>query len=283
MTSPLGPIKCQEASIFSSGNIMLKSVFSLKRMAVMLSLAVLSACGGSGTSSTNGSTPTANALPGGIWTGGDSVSGLGITGIVDEAGDFHFIRSDGTQYVGTATTSGNSISASFGGVTQFGTAFADGSTHGTGTLMGTIAQRSSITASTQFTTDGGTGTSGSISLSFNSIYNAGSSLASISGNYTEPTSGDIISVGTGGALSWQDAASGCVGNGMISIINATYNAYQVQFSYGNCTGAAAVLNGVQFTGLATLDNTVSPEQALVAVSGQGGGLNYSLVLVLNHD
>jgi hypothetical protein len=262
---------------------MLKSGSSLKSIAVTLSLTVLSACGGSGTSGTNGSTPTANASPGGIWTGGDSVSGLGITGIVDEAGNFHFIRSDGTQYVGTAATSGNSISASFAGFTEFGDQFPDGSTHGTGTLMGTIAPRSSITATTQFTTDAGTGTSGAITLNFNALYNAGSSLSAISGNYTEPTSGDIISVGTGGALSWQDAASGCVGSGMISIINATYNAYQVQFSYGNCTGAAAVLNGVQFSGLATLDNSSSPEQALIAVSGEGGALNYSLVLVLNHN
>jgi hypothetical protein len=260
------------------------SFSSLKGIAVILSLTALSACGGSGTSSTAGSTPTVNALPGGIWTGGDSVSGLGITGIVDEAGDFHFIRSDGVQYVGTAATSGNSITASFAGIAQFdGVTFPDGSTHGTGTLMGTIAQRSSITASTQFLTDAGTSISGSITLTFNSVYNAGSSLAAISGNYTEPTSGDVISMTTGGALGWQDAASGCVGNGMISIINANFNVYQVQFSYGGCTGAAAVLNGVQFSGLATLDNSESPEQALIAVSGQGGGLNYSLVLVLNHN
>src|SRR5665213_2712223 len=249
------------------------SFSSLKGIAVILSLTALSACGGSGTSSTARSTPTVNALPGGMWTGGDSVSGLGITGIVDEAGDFHFIRSDGTQYVGTAATSGNAISANFAGFTEFADAFADGSTHGTGTLMGTIAQRSSINATTQFLTDDGTSTSGTITLTFNSLYNAGSSLAAISGNYTEPTSGDVISVTTGGALSWQDAASGCVGNGMISIINANYNAYQVQFKYGGCTGQAAVLNGVQFSGLATLDNSESPEQALIGVSGQGGGFD----------
>src|ERR1700686_1054554 len=155
---------------------------------------LISACGGGGNTSTDIGGMTMNALPGGIWTGTESNTGLSVTGIVDEAGEFHFIRSDGTQYVGTATTTGAAISASFDGYAPFGTTFADGSTHGMGTLSGTINERVSISSTTQFRTDNGTSSSGTLSLTFDSLYNFASSLATISGNYTDPKSGDVISI-----------------------------------------------------------------------------------------
>jgi hypothetical protein len=243
---------------------------------------LVSACGGGGGNSSGTATMT-NASPGGIWTGTESTTGLSITGIVDEAGAFHFIRSDGVQYVGNAHTSGDAISGTFNGYTPFGGTFADGSTQGSGTLSGTIQERVSISITTQFQTANGTSANGTLSLTFNTLYDVASALATISGNYTDPNSGDVISITSSGAATWQDAATGCVGNGSISIINATYNAYLVQFSYGNCTGGAAILNGVQFSGLGTLDNAVSPEQAIVGVTGQTNGTTYAQVLTLNRS
>jgi len=70
-------------------------------------------------------------------------------------------------------------------------------------------------------------------------------------------------------------------NGTASVINATYNAYKVTFDYANCVGQASVLNGVQFSGLATLDNTVVPERIIAGVTGQSGNVKYSVVLQLN--
>jgi hypothetical protein len=122
-----------------------------------------------------------------------------------------------------------------------------------------------------------------LSLSFNSLYNTASSLATISGNYTDPSSGDVIAINSNGAITWQDPATGCVGNGTVSIIDATYNAYRVQFDYANCTGQAAVLNGVQFSGLASLNTTASPQQAVAGVTGQAGGVTYSIVITLNRS
>jgi len=75
----------------------------------------------------------------------------------------------------------------------------------------------------------------------------------------------------------QDPNTQCVVNGTVSIINASYNAYRVQYSYANCTGSAATLNGVQFSGLGTLDNTVSPERAIVGVTGQSGSTKLAIV------
>jgi hypothetical protein len=243
---------------------------------------LFSACGGGGDSIHIGGM-TINVSPGGIWTGTESSTGLSVTGIVDETGEFHFIRSDGTQYVGTATTTGTAISATFDGYTPFETTFADGSTHGTGTLSGTINERASISISTQFRTDKGTISSDSLSLTFDSLYNFASSLATISGTYTDPKSGDVISVTGAGDVTWQDASTGCVGNGTISIINGNYNAYRVAFTYGNCTGGAAALNGVQFSGLVTLDNKLNPVQAIIGVTGQANGTTYALVLTLNRS
>lgn len=158
--------------------------------------------------------------------------------------------------------------------------FPDGATHGTGSLSGTVQERASLSGSTQFTTDLGAKSSSGISLTLDNLYNTASSLNAISGVYTDPQSGDVISVSGAGDVFWQDAASGCTANGTVSIIDPAYNAYRVRFSYGNCTGEAAVLNGVPFSGLGTLDTTVSPAQAIIGVTGQAGGTKYALVLVV---
>jgi len=239
----------------------------------------LSACGGGGG---NGGSdiitppPVTNASPGGIWRGTESTTGLQVVGLVDEAGEFHFIRSDDVQYVGTATVSGNSVSANFDGFTQVGTVFTDQSTHGTGTVSGTVAARSSLTLNTQFKTDAGTSTSGSLNLTFDTLYNRASALATIAGNYS--SNGSVVTVNSDGSIFSQSPTTGCVVNGTVSIISATYNAYKVQFSYASCTGQSAFLNGLQFSGMATLDNTQSPEDAIVGATAKSGNVEYAVVL-----
>lgn len=256
----------------------------LARFLAVCVFVLLVSCGGGGGYGSGGNTPPpTNASPGGIWNGTESVSGLQVTGLVDESGDFHFIRSDGVQYVGTAVTSGNSLSASVNGYTPFGTAFPDGSTHGTGTVSGTISARVSITANTSFKTDSGTVTNGTLNLTFNQLYDQPSALATIAGNYTDTSSGDTVSIDAAGVITAQDANTGCVINGNVTIINASYNAYGVQVTYANCLGAAAVLNGVTLKGLATLDTNTNPVQAIAGVTGSAGGLTYAIVYVLNHQ
>jgi hypothetical protein len=46
-------------------------------------------------------------------------------------------------------------------------------------------------------------------------------------------------------------------------------------------GQASALNGVQLTGVATLDNTVVPERLIAGVTGQSSNVMYSVVLQLN--
>jgi hypothetical protein len=64
------------------------------------------------------------------------VTGLDTVGLVDELGDFNFIRADGVQFVGTALTAVNDVVADLEGITAFGHTFPDASTHGTGTFSG---------------------------------------------------------------------------------------------------------------------------------------------------
>jgi len=254
-----------------------RHVARVQPLAVLL---LLSSCGGGGY---GGGTNPQNASPGGIWNGMDSDSTLSVTGIIDESGHMRFIRADGIQYVGTVVTSGNSISANFDGYMPFGSSFSDGSTHETGMLSGTISARVSITASTQSTTDKGAVSKGTLALTFNPLYNQASSLAAIAGNYVEAGSSTAVSIDANGAIFSQDASTGCVVNGNATIINASYNAYAVQATYASCTGSAAVLNGITFTGLATLDTSVTPMQLVAGVTGSGGGVTYAVVYTLTHQ
>lgn len=257
---------------------------SLRYALLSTSVFVMNTCGGGGSSSDSGTTTTtANASPGGIWRGTESVTGLEILGLITESGKFHFIRADGVQYVGTASTSGSSISANFEGFTPFGMSWSDGSTHGTGSTSGTIQARSSITGTTQFRTDAGTATNGTGNLTFDALYDRASSLETLSGNFMDSTTGVVVTVNSNGSAFAQNPATGCVMNRSVSIINASYNAYRVEFSYASCHGQAAALNGVQFSGIATLDNTVSPERGVVGVTGQSGGTRYAVVSTLTRS
>jgi hypothetical protein len=252
-------------------------------LAMSGAILVLAGCGGSGDGggTVGANPPASNASPGGIWRGNESVSGLQVVGIVDESGNFHFIRGDNVQYTGTATVSGTSLQGSIDGIVPLGFVFADGSAHGTGTITATVQARKSITAATQFKTDNGTSNSGTLNLTFDALYNRPSSLATLSGNFTNTANNVVVTVGTNGSLFSQDAKTGCVLNGTAGVSNASYNAYKIQFDYASCTGSAAALNGVQFSGLGTLDNTVAPERILVGATGKSGNVEYSVVIQLN--
>jgi hypothetical protein len=252
---------------------------------------LLAGCGGgSGAADNQCGSGCANQTPtqglAGVWSGTDAGTGLAINGIIDESGYFHFVRADGVQYVGTATATNNSISANIDGYQPIGQTFSDGSTSGSGSISGSLSLRISMQLTDQFVTANGTSTSGSVSLTFNNWSYAGgtASLATVSGNYTDQSSGDVVSITSAGDVTWQDATTGCVGNGTISVTNPNNSVYQVQFSYANCQGQYASLNGGQFTGLAALNPSVSPMQAIVAVTGQAAGQPmYALSFVLNRN
>ena len=92
-----------------------------------------------------------------------------------------------------------------------------------------------------------------------------------------------MSVSSSGAITSQDPVTFCVVNGRVSIIDAMNNAYAVTYEYSSCTGASAVLNGMQFSGLATLNNGSNPVQAIIAVTGEAASTPLALVLTLDRQ
>jgi len=240
---------------------------------------MLFACNGTSDNDNGGSTINASAT--GIWSGSDSVSGLGITAFIDSAGQATFIRADGVQFDGAVQVSGNTLAVTVTGYADFPMAFSDGSTYGIGTINGTVTTGSTLSATLDFTTNGNTAVSGSWSLTFEALSNNSSSTSAVSGNYTDSTTGAVLSITSAGALTEQNSNNSCVLNGSISTSDSTHDIYEVAYSFADCTGTYATLNGVQFTGLASLNTNSSPAQLTIAVAGASATAKYALVSTLN--
>lgn len=91
----------------------------------------------------------------------------------------------------------------------------------------------------------------------------------------------VVNVNANGVIFSQDASTGCVINGQVSIIDSRYNAYRVQYSYSSCVAANAFLNGTTMRGIATLDNTAPPDEFIIAgVTGTAGSTRVAIVHVL---
>jgi hypothetical protein len=231
-------------------------------------------------SDSSGSTTTTESATG-LWNGTDSATGLTIAAVINSTGQADFIRSDGTQFVGTVQVSGDNIAASLGVYVDFGSQFADDSTHGLGTLSGTVTSGGTLTANVSYTTDAGTAVSSVWSLTYDTLSTTAASLSSISGSYTDGTTGAAVSISGAGQMTSQDSSTGCVLNGTISASTGGIDAYLVTYTYESCGGTAAVLNGVAFSGLAVFDPNVSPAQLIIGVSGQSGATYYGIVSYLN--
>jgi len=244
-----------------------------------LLLILLGGC--TGTSDDTGSSTTTNQSAVGIWSGTDSATGLAVTAIVNSSGESEFLRSDGVQFAGTAQVSGSSLAVAVDGYSNFTTTFSDGTTTGVGTISGTVTTSTTMTASLTFTTSGGTAIAGNWTLSYNALSTLASSLATVSANYTDGTTGATVSIDGVGDVNSQDASTGCVLNGTISTSDTAYDIYQISFTYKNCTGSYAALNNVEMTGLAVLDTGVSPQQIVIAVTGQSSSGSYGITSDLN--
>jgi hypothetical protein len=229
----------------------------------------------------SGSSSTTNASATGVWSGSDSVSGLSLTAFINSGGQATFIRSDGVQFDGTAEVSGSTIAVTVTGYTPFPQTFGDGSTYGIGTVNGTVTTGSTISATLDFTTNGNTAISGTWSLTYQAQSTNPSSTSVVSGNYTDASTGAVLSVTSAGALTEQNSSNSCVLNGSISTADSTTNVYEVAYTFEDCTGTYSTLNGVQFTGLASLNTSVSPAQLIMAVAGANSTSKYAIVSTLN--
>lgn len=233
-------------------------------------------CGGGGGSAAPSAPPPVNVSPGGFWSGVDATGGE-ILAVVTETGRFHLLTLDDmSQGSGIMSVSnGNNISGSFQLVTQLGFMFQDGTTLANCTLSGTVAERQTMTVTANCTTTAGLQEQATATLSYDATYERDSSLATIAGNFQGIN--DVLNIAGDGTIFGQDPVLGCVVNGQVSIINSAFNAYDFEFTYRNCLGQAANLNGSSFSGIAALDNTVNPEVLIVTATGDVTGVLVSFI------
>jgi hypothetical protein len=117
--------------------------------------------------------------------------------------------------------------------------------------------------------------SGSISLTFNPIYNQGGALSRIAGNWQDVETGQIINVNSAGVVFSQEAATNCVINGQVSTINTAFNACSVTYTFSNCRFPYNLQNNTTATGLAFVDSSVTPNRAYFAGQYRVGNTAYT--------
>ena len=182
----------------------------------------------------------------------------------------HFIDEDLRQGAGILNVSnGNEVDSIFHFVTQPGSTFPDGTTSANCTLSGTVSERQNMTVTVSCMTVAGLHNQITATLKYEALYERDSSLATIAGNFQGVK--EVLNIAGDGTIFSQDAGTGCVANGQVSIIDSNFGAYDFEFMYSNCVGQSAVLNGSSFVGIALLDDTVMPEALDVAAIGDMDG------------
>ena len=258
---------------------------------LILASTSLCACGGAGVTNQVATLPP---TLGGIWRGQIATpagtSAVGFMVVAEDGRFFSAVQNAGTDCsdvaLGTLTIAGNAFSGSgYFGIIDYMTdigvqvdcSFADGSVSGTIDVSGAVTPRTSMTMTTEDTTSLGTALpSATGQVTFDATYNSGSSLSKVAGNWRLST-GAVLNINADGVLFSQDAANGCVLNGHVSIINASYDVYAVSAIYSNCGAAASALNGLTATGLMTKDDTVTPN---VLYTGYSLTLSDGQVLII---
>jgi len=251
-----------------------RSLFTLAALAPLIAAGCMSS-----TDSGGGNGPTTQSATG-VWSGTDSVSGLGLTALINAAGQAMFIRADGMLFTGTVQVDGSNLALSVDGYPDFAQLFSDGSDYGIGTLNGNVTSGSSITATLSFMTSNNTAITGDWSLNYEALSDDGSSTTAISGNFTDHVTATAYSISTTGALSGQNQSNGCTLSGSVSSADSMHDLYEITYTYANCTGTYAALNGVQLSGLATLNSMLSPAQITLALTGATASDHFGLVATL---
>ncbi len=225
----------------------------------------------------------ASPSPGGVWLGEDS-DGTQLVALVTETGRFQLLDENEFQGSGILTVAVNGeISASFEMLAPLGGSFPNGGIYADCSLSGFVVARATVDGSVVCTARG-TGsaqTTVSVGLSYQALYDLGSDLATFAGTWTTASNpgSDVVNVDSMGVISGQDGSgSGCVYSGQVAIIDARFNAYDVEWTYASCTGPSAALDGATFSGIGTIDNTIMPAEFILGATGIARFNSVSLVL-----
>jgi hypothetical protein len=151
-----------------------------------------------------------------------------LAGVVTEDGQARFVDENSTQYiVSDISGTDGDITLDFTAVAQFGFTFLDGSTVSTGSLTGTIVEGTSLEGEYSVAT----GESGTVSMTYNAIYERDSSFEKLAGMWDEEFG--VLTFDADGSFFEQDSF-GCVFDGQAEIIDAQYNAYALSMTVSLC-------------------------------------------------
>ena len=223
----------------------------------------LAGCGGGGGGNgapTTQTPPPANAQsPGGAWFVLDSNS-KPVLLYISEAGDVRSIFDVAAVTAGptfgagsidiTGTDSINGVLLA-SGILPFpgGSAPVDLSC----TLSGTVRERASLTVHIVCSDNSAIVYDENFTMTPQPGYDTGSSLDAIAGNYTlmfSPATNMLNIVADGTLFGMYDNGANCMVNGVVSIIDANYSFFDVEWTMTSCTDPIGIYEGAVMTGFA---------------------------------
>jgi hypothetical protein len=222
-------------------------------LAILFSLS-LSACGGGGGGAPAPVVPVVvNEDANGIWEGTftDGAAAFAIGGLIYEGTIIALSTEANALYVGTYSVVGDNFTASVT-VYEIG-----GTVLGTASLVGVVTEQSqlSLTYTTSY------GSSGSISIFYDNVYDRNSSFATLAGNYSRIDNSLNLTIQGDGSFSGIDT-DGCQIDGNFLILDPNFNLYRITAVITLC----GLANG-SYTGFAGLSDFVGINDALtVALS-----------------
>lgn len=168
-----------------------------------------------------------------------TAQGTPVVAIIADNGDGAISGADGTYYRLNVSLPQNQVSGTFYAISQ-GANFPNGTQTSSGSISA-VASASELngTLSVQGTMD-------TLSSSFDTVYNLGSSLATLTGTWSYTINGFSLSatIRPDGTFSGIDS-NNCTYTGAFTLIDPNFNAYRETYTR-QCAGA-----NVTFTGLAT--------------------------------
>lgn len=194
---------------------------------------------------------SASGIWGGTFTSNVEGKTYNILGVIAENGEARFLSDEGAQFSGNVSVSGSTLTSTVTAFAPPGYVFVNGSTYGTVRFTGTVKTKNSLTG-----TYSGVGDTGTFTLTYDVTYERGSSLSSVSGNWSnsDPSGySQNVTVNANGTFTGNNS-SGCTFSGNVTIINPSYDAYRLDnVRIGSC----GAFNGT-YTGLGVLwDNSTT--------------------------
>jgi hypothetical protein len=191
-----------------------------------------------------------NQSAAGIWGGTFISPSYGVSGVIGMVGGNNqgrFITASGAQYVSDApcTITGSNYSCAVSAFAPGSLVFPNGQPFGSVTLTGTVLTRTSISGSYS-----GVGDSGTISVTYDPIYERGSSLAKAAGTWYASLSSVGFPVGVtingAGALTGSIYYNGnpvCQLSGLVTAPAPSANIYGVSVTVSGCPPPYTNYNG----------------------------------------